>query len=56
MKIKQSKFEKSYTSGFQWMDAVNQKDTFNNFGPNESPERVEFETRKALYDKQFIRE
>eukprot|EP00347_Sterkiella_histriomuscorum_P005574 403356088 len=56
MRQQQKYFDKSYTSGIQWMDSPDQKNTFNNFGPNENPERLEFHNLKEKMDKDFIRE
>lgn len=38
------------------MDSPNQMNTFNNFGPDENPERVEYYQNKSMKDKEVIRE
>ncbi|CDW86232.1 UNKNOWN [Stylonychia lemnae] len=56
MRENQKLFENSFTSGVQWMDSQDMSKTFNNFGPDEKPERVQYYNIKAQFDKELIRE
>ena len=48
------KLSKSFSSGVKFMETPNQRHTFGNFGPDESPERVENSIQKRELEKSVI--